>query len=58
MNLMEPVDLDGKGAAGRPDYEIYVFLFVQNTNTLRKEELHLLQQRWQLMTFICFESAA
>lgn len=40
---MNPVELDGKGAAGRPDYEIYVFWFVQNTNKLRKEELHLLQ---------------
>lgn len=42
---MNPVELDGKGAAGRPDYEICVFWFVQNTNKLRKEELHLLQQR-------------
>lgn len=43
MNFMEPVELNGKGAAGRPDYEIYAFWFVQNTNKLRKEELYLLQ---------------
>lgn len=43
MNFMEPAELDGKGAAGRPDYEIYVF-WLCKTQT-RKEELHLLQQR-------------